>query len=705
MRGVGPLQSGPVTASHLPKTSERPRSPFRLGELEVRPASGEIVGPAGTQRLRPLLMEILLRLASEPGEVVRRETLLEQAWERRMVNDEVLSRAIAELRTALGDDARAARYIETLPKIGYRLVAPVAPLEPVVAPPTPAAAPAPARRSVLHLGLAAGGVIALAALAFFALRGAPRDDLVAKLAAARTFTSDPVLEVGPRFSPDGLHVAFALGEGPTSKLVIQSTQDASRRVVGDGTDLRVNPVFFPDGKRIAYWRRAAGTCAIVELELASGAERPLLDCALLPRARFDLSRDGRRIVFAGQAHPQKPAGLWLADVGGGPPGPLTEPEPGMGEDGMPRFSPDGRRVAFFRGNDSHRRLWIAELDGSRSLRQVSRADGLSYGIAWMGASGPLLVAADWAGFRALNVLDAQTGDFRMVGARGARFPDVGPRGEVVWENAVYSANLWRVAPGAEPQPLWKSTRYTSQAEFSPDGAHIAFSSNRDGTDAIYVAGMGGSPRRIAFGEAHRYLRPHWAADGKAVYAVRSREGGNQEAVRIPVNGGAGEVLPLAGTVNDVRESTDGRWLYWGAIAGNAMQLWRAPRDDPAKAERLGLPPMSQYQLNAGYVVFAQPQLSRLTSCRLDTLACSPLPVELAEDGLYHWALGPRSLYLRVRDGGRVVVARHDLASGARMETIDVVPSGAGTSIAVSPDESTLVIAREEGPAVDLMIAR
>ena len=67
----------------------------------------------------------LLRLAADAGSAVNRETLLNEVWPRRMVNDEVLSRAIAELRTALGDDPKHPRYIETLPKIGYRLIASV----------------------------------------------------------------------------------------------------------------------------------------------------------------------------------------------------------------------------------------------------------------------------------------------------------------------------------------------------------------------------------------------------------------------------------------------------------------------------------------------------------------------------------------------------------------------------------------------------
>jgi hypothetical protein len=82
-----------------------------------------------------------------------------------------------------------------------------------------------------------------------------------------------------------------------------------------------------------------------------------------------------------------------------------------------------------------------------------------------------------------------------------------------------------------------------------------------------------------------------------------------------------------------------------------------------------------------------------------------LPVELEPDALYHWALGPRSLYVRVREGGRIAVAVHDLTTGARAGSLPLAPSGAGSSIAVAPDERALIIAREEGPAVDLMLAR
>ena len=707
-------------STDLPKTSWKDAAPFRLGDVEVHPASGELRGRRGVERIRPLLMDLLLRLAAEPGEVVRRETLLQDVWPRRMVNDEVLSRAVAELRTALGDDARDARYVETLPKIGYRLVAEVVPLarEDVAsaAGSIASAPPAPHRGArrvpwrILTLAALAVGVTAVAA--WLGTRpGAPTLSAVERaLLEARQVTSEPGNEVTPRFSPDGRHIAFAAVEagGRSSRIVVQAVEGATRQVVGGADDtLRLSPAFFPDGKRLAYWRAAGPECAIVEVELATHRERTLVECSPRPRARFDLSPDGRWIVLAASPRPQWPAGLQLVDLREGARRTLTAPEPGEGDDLVPRFSPDGRRIAFFRGNDSHRTLWVIDRDTPSKARQVAKHDGLAYGVAWLGADGPLIVAADWLGFRALNSVDLASGEAKLLGARGARALDVGPRGEVVYENAVYSANLFRV-DAADPRgkrPLWRSTRYTSQPELSPDARSVVFSSNRDGVDALYVAALDGAPRRIAGDAAARFMRPRWSADGRSILAVRVRlsadGSGVQEAMRIPVDGQPAEVLaPLGQRVNDVRETADGRWLVWGESSGHAMRLLRAPIAEPARSERLPWPLVSHHEMAGDRVVFAQPQLGKLTACRLSDLACELLPLVVYPATLYHWTVGPKSLYLRVEEG----VARYDFAAGKVVETLPIEPSGAGTSLAVSRDEKLIVYAAEEGPAVDLMLS-
>ncbi|MEM7221174.1 MAG: winged helix-turn-helix domain-containing protein [Pseudomonadota bacterium] len=97
--------------------------PFRLGDdVIVHPSQSRLDLPSGPQHVEPKVMAVLQRLAREPGEVVKRQTLLDDVWTGTVVTDEVVTRCISELRHALGDSAKAPRYVQTLPKRGYRLL-------------------------------------------------------------------------------------------------------------------------------------------------------------------------------------------------------------------------------------------------------------------------------------------------------------------------------------------------------------------------------------------------------------------------------------------------------------------------------------------------------------------------------------------------------------------------------------------------------
>jgi len=85
----------------------------------------------GTEvRLRPLLVDLLVLLASRPGEVVTKDEILDRIWQGRFVSDSVLSRTMTELRHVLQDDYGHPRFIQTIPKRGYRLIATVGGCEP-----------------------------------------------------------------------------------------------------------------------------------------------------------------------------------------------------------------------------------------------------------------------------------------------------------------------------------------------------------------------------------------------------------------------------------------------------------------------------------------------------------------------------------------------------------------------------------------------
>jgi DNA-binding winged helix-turn-helix (wHTH) protein/TolB-like protein/Tfp pilus assembly protein PilF len=101
------------------------RPEFLVGDCAVRPDTNEIVRDGEMQHLEPKSMEILAYLIARPGEAVSREELLDQVWPDVHVGDDSLTAAIIKIRRALADDARDPQYVETIPKRGYRLIAPV----------------------------------------------------------------------------------------------------------------------------------------------------------------------------------------------------------------------------------------------------------------------------------------------------------------------------------------------------------------------------------------------------------------------------------------------------------------------------------------------------------------------------------------------------------------------------------------------------
>jgi DNA-binding winged helix-turn-helix (wHTH) protein/TolB-like protein len=78
-----------------------------------------------TRRVSPKAMAILLALAARPGQVLSKDELIGEVWEQAFVSDESLAAALYELRRALDDDAQQPRYVETIRRSGYRLIAPV----------------------------------------------------------------------------------------------------------------------------------------------------------------------------------------------------------------------------------------------------------------------------------------------------------------------------------------------------------------------------------------------------------------------------------------------------------------------------------------------------------------------------------------------------------------------------------------------------
>jgi len=98
---------------------------FRVGPWAVLPERGILRGESGDEHLEPLVMNLLVELAAAGGDVVSKDALIETIWQGRAQSDEPLLRAVSVLRRKLGDDSRNPRFVENIPRRGYRLMTPV----------------------------------------------------------------------------------------------------------------------------------------------------------------------------------------------------------------------------------------------------------------------------------------------------------------------------------------------------------------------------------------------------------------------------------------------------------------------------------------------------------------------------------------------------------------------------------------------------
>lgn len=711
---------------------------WQVGEFRLDPAANELAGPGrAAVRIEPRVMALLLRLAREPGAVVGREALIEAVWSRRMVNDEVLSRAIADLRQVLGDDSRAPRYIETIPKSGYRLIAPVSRGAPSGSAPAPLGPGGPAPAALARRLSPATRILAvslcvllvlLAAAAYWGVRRGgqmqrlPQGDLLPALTAtlqeAQPLTAEQGMEISGRLSPDGRALVYTLVRNGQSVLRWMDLSTRRGHTLDTGPGNAAHALFTPDGRAILFAQGSASGCRLRRLALgpdgtaAPGGVQDLWPCPDGVVRRMDLSPDGSALLLSRTAQASLPAGLATLALATGQLRDLTRPTLEEGHDTLPRYSPDGREIAFVRGNSSSRAVHVMPAEGGAS-RRVSNAAGLVYGIEWLAPGGPLLVSTDWHGTRSLALLDPATRESRLAGARGARFPEA-RGGWLVYEHAIYQADLFLVRPGEAPQRRHASTRYSSQPVYSPTGDQWAFVSNREGSEGVYLAQAEGEARRLSPTGDHRYMRPAFSRNGQQVLALRSSrladKSGPQEAVSLDLATGRESVLPLGRNVGWIGQTADGAAWLFAEREGRLLRLWRRPVDGSGAAERLPLPLMNDLRVLGDRLVFSQTGLEGLTVCDLSTLACRPLKVPIGASHDDHWALSEQAVIFATNAqagaGGRPRALMRQPFSGAAATPFgDLPPTTLGAGLAVHPREREHIVARESEPEIDLMLAR
>jgi Tol biopolymer transport system component/DNA-binding winged helix-turn-helix (wHTH) protein len=461
---------------------------FRVGDWQVEPQLNLIADGNRTTHLEPKVMRVLVYLADHADQVISKERLIHAVWPDTFVTDDVLTHAVSELRRVFGDDVRAPRYIQTIPKGGYRLIAlftreevppreglPPPALMPVVADATEVPRSAARTRAivwVLTLMLVAGAAgwlglrvarptharamhLAISIPAAGAL-GANRGDL-------------PVLSL----SPDGTRVAYVANSEGKARLYLRALHERDSKPIS-GTEGAYDPFFAPDGESIGFAARGK----LKKVSLSDGNVVEVCDAPTLRGAAFT---PRGTIVFAPTSH----GSLWAVPAGGGKPVEVTRLDFGTGENShrWPEVLPDGKTVIFtIRRGGSFDNALVAAVDLETGQRQALIEGGTFAQYASTGhlvygtASGMLAVPFDPIRLRTkgptFRILDGVVAN-PDTGAADFSLSRSGSLAYVVHGPAVTDRTLVRVDEHGVAEPILPARRGYEAPRVSPDGRQIA----------------------------------------------------------------------------------------------------------------------------------------------------------------------------------------------------------------------------------------
>ncbi len=295
-------------------------------------------------RLQEQPLRVLAILAERPGEIVTREELQQQIWGSVFVDfDQSLNKAVNRVREALNDNAGTPQYIETVPRRGYRFIAPVAPppqtqaQDPVVTV-SPSPTPGPAQPTSHRSPSRIGTIAALATVSLLAAIGITvgwlRQPKKPTLQEPRLITSSGW---GPALSRDGKLLAYASGSGNLAHIMVQQT--AGGEAIPVTTDAyEARPDFSPDGTRIAFYSARNGGGIYITPTLPGEPRLLLATPAREDSPRFSPSGDS--ILYL-----REPNAFTVSVDGGRPVAlPLNQD---FRVDTSPVWAPNGKEILFY----------------------------------------------------------------------------------------------------------------------------------------------------------------------------------------------------------------------------------------------------------------------------------------------------------------------------------------------------------------------
>jgi Tol biopolymer transport system component/DNA-binding winged helix-turn-helix (wHTH) protein len=596
--------------------------PFRLDAMERL-----LLRDGESMQLTPKSFDLLLALVEHHGHLLEKDELMKLVWPDTFVEETNLSSNISLIRKALGDGENGQKYIETVPKRGYRFVAGVREIAAEHAGINEAAArriEGEARRELLiskfkfhrkgALLALAVSVIAIGGMAFGLYKFITRSESKNSGAEPKVIplTSLPGQELQPTFSPDGNQIAFVwrnekdgrsdiyiklldaenklqLTNNPDDEVTPVHRSSASGIFPMAQINLadEVSPAWSPDGRSIAFVRRSPEGSGVYVAPVLGGAERKIGEVFADPFWSHSLgwTRDGRFLAVEDKNAPQEPFGIFLLSVETGEKRRLTSPPSGVYGDFDAAYSPDGKTIAFRRITGVHLAdIYLVPAAGGE-VRRLTHIKRDINGFAWT-TEGREIIFSSSTSFEdgvLMKVSVPQGVPERLAAtAQGINDPAISLRGDrLAYTQFLGDTNIWRIDLSASPKdrgdlPFISSSRIEESARYSPDGKKIVFTSSRSGTTQIWVCNSDGSnPRQLTNLISHNG-EPSWSPDSRSI-VFDSRIQGSADIFVIDAEGGQPRALTIEPSDDVIPSwSGDGRWVYFSSNRSGSMQLWKMP---------------------------------------------------------------------------------------------------------------------------------
>jgi Tol biopolymer transport system component len=440
-------------------------------------------------------------------------------------------------------------------------------------------------------GLAIGGFLLAAAVLVTYY-------VVGSASTPNNFTSLPLTglagyEQDPSFSPDGSEVAY-VWSGQKNE-----TRSIHIKRVGSGVPFPLtsdvhgdveSPVWFENGKHIAYVRPVGDKAELWEIPSLKGPEHKLGETFLYPpnlnrHPGIAVSPDGLYLAVPNGGSPSEPPGIFVLTRKTGSWRRLTS---AVFADCLPSFSPDGQQIAFVGSTAlGVEDVYVVPLGGGEPKRLTSDRARFN-GVTWTPDGKEIVFASNRGGNFALWRMKASGGAPATLGitAEFLANPSISRRGR----RLAYVQESWNVnIRSLEMQPgrnapvrsvkFISSSGEESSPQYSPNGDKIAFVSNRSGFIEIYVSDADGS-NPIAVTDFHGLFitgTPRWSPDGQQI-VFDSRPSGSSRIYVTRTDGMGEPRLVTSGPGDDAVPSwsVDRNWIFYTSTSAGRSEIWKVP---------------------------------------------------------------------------------------------------------------------------------